>query len=129
MTGKAMWKRGSYLSGGDKEVVMSQIRLVRDAPSESQYDEREKKLLEITKDLLVRPGQALNLIPYSEYYERNWRNCNFRWVLAFRKNLPTKGCNDTQVCSGNANYWFQYHTVCTIVSNRSFEWIVLLILP
>ena len=23
-------------------------------------------------------------------------SCAFRWVLGYRKNLPTKGCNDTQ---------------------------------
>ena len=99
-TGKAIWKRSnSYLCGGDKELLLSQIRLVRDSPSEMEYEKREKKLLEITRYLLVRPGQSLNLISIDEYYTKNWKNCDFRWILAFRKNLPTKGCNDTQVPS------------------------------
>ena len=92
-----MWKQGSYLCAGDKEVILSQVKLVRDSPSQKAYEEREKKLLEITRDLLVRPGQTVNLISFSEYYAKNWKSCDFRWILAFRKNLPTKGCNDTQV--------------------------------
>ena len=78
---------------------MAQIRLVRDSPSQETYHERETKLLELTKDLSVRPGQSPNLILFADYYMKNWKDCAFRWVLAFRKNLPTKGCNDTQVCN------------------------------
>ena len=44
----------------------------------------------------VRAGQAANYVSFHDYYERNWKDCAFRWVFAFRKNLPTKGCNDTQ---------------------------------
>ena len=63
--------------------------------SEQLYREREDKLLEMTSDLDVRAGQAANYVSFHDYYERNWKDCAFRWVFAFRKNLPTKGCNDT----------------------------------
>ena len=50
----------------------------------------------MTSDIDVRAGQAANYLSFHEYYERNWKDCAFRWVFAFRKNLPTKGSNDTQ---------------------------------
>ena len=50
----------------------------------------------MTKNLTVRPGQAIHPVLFSDYYRRNWQACNFRWVFAFRKNLPLGGCNDTQ---------------------------------
>ena len=91
-----MWKEGSYLCCGDKESILAQVRLERDSPSQRDYEERERRLLEMTRELLVRPGQSNNLISFHDYYDKNWKKCEFRWVLAFRKNLPTKGCNDTQ---------------------------------
>ena len=96
LTGKSRWGDGSFLVGGDKEQLLKQVCLVRDAPSEQLYRERENKLLEMTSDLDVRAGQAANYVSFHDYYERNWKDCAFRWVFAFRKNLPTKGCNDTQ---------------------------------
>ena len=50
----------------------------------------------MTRDLTVRAGQALYSTSFQEYYNKNQKSCAFRWVLAYRKNLPTKGCNDTQ---------------------------------
>ena len=50
----------------------------------------------MTSDLDVRAGQAAKYVSFHDYYERNWKDCAFWWVFAFRKNLPTKGCNDTQ---------------------------------
>ena len=95
-TGKAQWKDGSFLSGGDKENLLKQVTLVRDAPTCEAFMERENKLLDITRDLSVRAGQAVNACSFQEYYLKNWKPCAFRWVLAYRRNLPTKGCNDTQ---------------------------------
>ena len=91
-----MWKNGTFLAGGDKKMLLSQVMLVRDAPNEALYQERENKLLELTSDLSVRPGQAVHTTSFREYYTKNWKNCAFQWVLAYRRNLPTKGCNDTQ---------------------------------
>ena len=73
-----------------------QLSLVRDSPTEALYKERETKLLGMTRDLTVRAGQALYSTSFQEYYNKNWKSCAFRWVLAYRKNLPTQGCNDTQ---------------------------------
>ena len=95
-TGKAQWKDGSFLTGGDKEQLLLQLSLVRDSPTEDVYKERETKFLGMTRDLTVRAGQAVNAVLFHDYYFKNWRSCSFRWVLAYRKNLPTKGCNDTQ---------------------------------
>ena len=75
---------------------MTNIKLVRDAPSQEAFVEREAKLLDSTKELFVRPGQVIKPVSFHDYYERNWRNCSFRWVFAYRKNLPLKGANDTQ---------------------------------
>ena len=52
--------------------------------------------MEMTKNLSVRPGQASKPISFADYYNKNWSQCAFRWVFAFRKNLPTNGANDTQ---------------------------------
>ena len=98
-TGKSYWGDAgehNYLTGPDKDDLMKQIVLVRDAPSEILYKEREAKLLEMTKDLNIRPGQVTKPISFQEYYKKNWMSCSFRWVFAFRKNLPTNGANDTQ---------------------------------
>ena len=47
-------------------------------------------------DLTFRASQAENAVRFKDYYHKNWRSCAVRWVLAYRNNLPTKGCNDTQ---------------------------------
>ena len=49
-----------------------------------------------THGLTVRPGNCKKPVTFLSYYERNWESCSFRWVWAFRKNLPTEGTNDTQ---------------------------------
>ena len=49
--------------------------------SEQLYREREDKLLELTSDLDVRAGQAANYVSFHDYYERNWKDCAFRWVF------------------------------------------------
>ena len=98
-TGKSYWGDAgehNYMTGPDKDDLMKQVVLVRDAPSEILYREREATLLEMTKDFNVRPGQVTKPISFVEYYKKNWMSCSFRWVFAFRKNLPTNGANDTQ---------------------------------
>ena len=72
------------------------VTQVRDAPSEPLYLEREEKLLEVIKDLSIRPGQSSQYQTFHSYYEKNWKSCAFRWVKAYRKNLPTRNVNDTQ---------------------------------
>jgi hypothetical protein len=98
-TGKSYWGQvedHNYLCGADKDDLMKQLMLVRDSPSEALYRERETTLLDMGKNLFVRPGQATKPVNFVEYYQKNWLNCAFRWVFAFRKNLPTNGANDTQ---------------------------------
>ena len=75
---------------------MTNIKLLRDSPSQDAFEEREAKLVDSTKELFVRPGQVQKPVSFHDYYEKNWKHCAFRWVFAFRKNLPTKGANDTQ---------------------------------
>ena len=69
----------------EKIGVEWNVCLVRDAPSEQLYREREDKLLEMTSDLDVRAGQAANYVSFHDYYGRNWKDCAFRWVFAFCK--------------------------------------------
>ena len=98
-TGKAFWGEAgekNYFSGEDKEILMKQIAAVRDAPSETLYYEREAKLLETCQELYIRPSQSTKPVGFVEYYNKNWKSCSFRWVFAYRKNLPTNGANDTQ---------------------------------
>ena len=98
-TGKSYWGDANchnYMSGSDKDDLMAQLILVRDAPSENLYRERESKLIDMTKNLNIRPGQSSKPISFIDYYRKNWMSCSFRWVFAFRKNLPTNGANDTQ---------------------------------
>ena len=70
--------------------------MVRDSPSESKYREAEKKLMEMTSNLYVRPGQANSSVSFHEYYAKNWKHEDFRWVKVYRKNLPIGNTNDTQ---------------------------------
>ena len=98
-TGKAYWGDAgdkNYLSGDEKEELMKLLASVRDAPSEDLLHRRERDLVEMTKSLSVRPGQATKPVDFLSDYEKNWKSCSFRWVFAYRKNLPTQGVNDTQ---------------------------------
>ena len=55
-TNKAFWGKAedtNYLVKDDKDYIMNQILLVRDAPSEELYREREVQLLETTVNLTV----------------------------------------------------------------------------
>ena len=91
-TGKAYWGDAgdkNYLSGDEKEELMKLLASVRGG-------RRERDLVEMTKSLSVRPGQATKPVDFLSYYEKNWKSCSFRWVFAYRKNLPTQGANDTQ---------------------------------
>ena len=99
LTGKAFWGEAgdkNYLCGADKDDIMTNTKLLRDSPSQDAFEEREAKLVDSTKELFVRPGQVQKPVSFHDYYEKNWKHCAFRWVFAFRKNLPTKGANDTQ---------------------------------
>ena len=98
-TGKAYWGDAgdkNYLCGGDKDDLLTNLKLLRDSPSQEAFAEREQQLLDTTKELFVRPGRITKPVAFHTYYERNWKSCSFRWVYAYRKNLPTKGVNDTQ---------------------------------
>ena len=98
-TGKSYWGDANchnYLSGSDKDDLMAQLILVRDAPSENLYRERESKPINMTKNLNIRPGQSSKPISFIDYYRKNLMSCSFHWLFAFRKNLPTNGANDTQ---------------------------------
>ena len=98
-TGRAYWGDAgekNYLSGEEKDELMKQIVLVRDSPSQEEYSIREEKLLSMSKDLSIRPGQVTKPVSFLDYYHKNWKSCAFRWIFAYRKNLPTLGTNDTQ---------------------------------
>ena len=98
-TGRAYWGDAgekNYLSGEEKDELMKQIVLVRDSPSQDEYNIREEKLLSMSKDLSIRPGQVSKPVSFLDYYQKNWKSCAFRWIFAYRKNLPTLGTNDTQ---------------------------------
>ena len=56
----------------------------------------EESLLSKTKHLSTRPGQVSYPVSFQDYYDTNWKSCAFRWIFAYRKNLPTLGTNDTQ---------------------------------
>ena len=55
----------------DKDTL---IKLVRDAPSQEAFVEIDAKLLNLTKQLFVRPGQVIKPVSFHDYYEINWRN-------------------------------------------------------
>ena len=98
-TSKAFWGEANaknYLVSDDKNRLEELVRQIRDAPSEEIYREREEALPEATKDLIVRPGQSNNPVSFLHYYQKNWKNIAFRWVLVYRKNLPLNGARDTQ---------------------------------
>ena len=98
-TGKGYWGDAAdknYVVGGEKEELIKQLILVRDSPNQEFFKEHEQKLFLMTKDLSIRPGQVTKPVQFLDYYEKNWKSCSFRWVYAYRKNLPTLGANDTQ---------------------------------
>ena len=103
LTGKGYWGDAgdkNYLGSDDKEEIMNQVRLVRDSPSEEEYNKREEKLFEVFFPFLfswfsiislqmtgedsshgalsVRPGQAKHPVTFQDYYNKNWKPCNFR---------------------------------------------------
>ena len=99
LTGKAYWGDIScknFLNGKDKDDIMNQTMMVRDAPSQELYNQREEKLFQLTRTLSIRPGQAAKPVLFKDYYMKNWKKESFRWVFAYHKNLPTQGTNDTQ---------------------------------
>ena len=57
---------------------------------------KEAELLNKTSNLSVRPGQNSDPVKFEDYYRKNWKSCSFRWVRAYRKNLPLDGVKDTQ---------------------------------
>ena len=73
LTNKGQWTDGTFLNGTDKEAILEQVTLIRDAPSEQEYIIRESKLCEMTKDLSVRAGQAVKCTPFLDYYNKNWK--------------------------------------------------------
>ena len=60
----------NYLSGGEKEVLMSQIVRLRDSPSQELFNEREAKLLDNCKALSIRPGQVGKPVEFPAYYQK-----------------------------------------------------------
>ena len=99
MTNKGYWgniKSQKYLNNEDKTDIINQLTLVRDSPSEIKYKESEEKLMEMTEGLFVRPGQSNSAVSFHDYYFKNWKCDNFRWVYVYRKNLPIGNTNDTQ---------------------------------
>ena len=98
-TSKSYWEEiedHEYFTGIEWKHLVTQLNLVRDSPSMEIYEERERELLEMTKDLTIRPGQTVNSVLFKDYYLKNWKESAFRWVKVFRKSLPTEGVNDTQ---------------------------------
>ena len=113
-TGRAYWGEAgdkNYLSGVEKEDLMKEIILLRDSPSQEEYRLREESLLNQTKDLSVRPGQVSKPVSFYDYYCKNWKSCSFRWIFAYRKNLPTLGTNDTQASESTFRAIKHYSTV------------------
>ena len=76
LTGKAYWgdiSEKKFLNGSDKDDILSQVLQVRDAPSQELYIEREEKLLYMTRELSIRPGQANKPVAFKDYYEKKRR--------------------------------------------------------
>ena len=99
LTWKGFWGEISakrFLIGDEKSIILAQIAKIRDCPSEQLFLQNEEELFRLTHDLWVRPGQSNHPVLFWDYYLRCWKSCSFRWVFAYRKNLPTMGANDTQ---------------------------------
>ena len=68
-TSKSYWgeiEDHKYFTGKDWEDLVTELKLVRDSPSMEIYEERERELLEMTKDLTVRPGQTVNSVFFKD---------------------------------------------------------------
>ena len=92
LTGKAYWgdiSEKNFLNGSEKDDLMKQVIAVRDSPSQELYEEREARLIEITKDFSITPGQVTKPVLFRDYYFKCWKMDAFRWVYAYHKNLPT----------------------------------------
>ena len=75
---------GKSVSPGENGEAVEKV----DSPTEEIHKELRKQLLEITEDLLVKPGQ---------YFDKNWHSCRESWVFCrSRRNHPTEGIYDTQ---------------------------------
>ena len=107
MTNKGYWgdiSKQRYLNSSDKDAILEQLTLIRDAPSEEKYKEAEDKFLEMTADLHIRPGQSNSAVRCPDYYHKNWKEEDFRWVKVYRKNLPIGNTNDTNASESTFSF-------------------------
>ena len=58
----------------EKGEILAQFRRVRDAPSEDLYIARRDQLLEMTEQLMVKPGNTKNEVAFSRYFNKNWES-------------------------------------------------------
>lgn len=78
LTGKAFWGEAgdkNYLCGADKDDIMTNIKLLRDSPSQDAFEEREAKLVDSTKELFVRPGQVQKPVSFHDCYDKSGCVC------------------------------------------------------
>ena len=55
-------------------------------------------VLELTKGVTVKAGQAKTSQLFSCYFEKNWKPDYEMWTAPSRRKLPLMGINDTQGC-------------------------------
>ena len=92
---KSFWLNGSYLKQEEKVEILNLIDKVRCSESMEIYHQEEERLMSKTQTLVVKPGNVKNTQWFHDYYTKNWKSCEEKWVWLYRKRLLTLGSNDT----------------------------------
>ena len=61
----------------EKVEIINHLKLLRDSPTEEIYEELREQLLEMSEDLLVKPGNTKNFVSFHQYFDKNWHSCLF----------------------------------------------------
>ena len=93
----------------EKVEIINHLKLLRDSPTEEIYEELREQLLEMSEDLLVKPGNTKNFVSFHQYFDKNWHSCREMWVFCHRRNHPTEGVNDTQSAESSFRAIKHYH--------------------
>ena len=104
LTGKAFWGEAgdkNYLCGADKDDIMTNIKLLRDSPSQDAFEEREAKLVDSTKELFVRPGQVQKSVSFHIRFSLSVNSIAFKSIS---QSKSTSSPWDTGSCDGEAIY-------------------------
>jgi hypothetical protein len=109
----------------DKVEIINLLKLLRDSPTEEIYEEIKDQVFELTEDLLVKPGNTKDFVPFHRYFTKNWHDCRQMWAFCYRKNHPTM-VSFMKVSTSTSYYYYNigncmYVCLSVCVCNHFFD--------